>query len=45
MEDSQQAVKREVGERMNKLAAELSMAEDKLKQMFGLEDNNRSKVV
>jgi hypothetical protein len=30
---------------MNKLAAELSMAEDKLKQMFGLEDQSRREVI
>lgn len=41
--DNQIAVKNEISERMNKLASELSMAEDKLKQMFGLEDNNRSR--
>lgn len=43
--DSQIAVKREINERMNKLATELSMAEDKLKQMFGLEDQSRRRLV
>jgi len=31
-------VKKEINERIYKLAGELSMAEDKLKQMFGLEE-------
>jgi hypothetical protein len=41
--DTQLSVKNEISERMNKLASELSMAEDKLKQMFGLEENTRSR--
>ena len=40
LEEDQREVKKEIDERMNKLATELSMAEDKLKQMFGLEEKH-----
>lgn len=42
LDESQIGVKTEVNGRMNKLATELSMAEDKLKQMFGLDEQKFS---
>lgn len=45
LSDTQLAVKREVNTRMNELAGKLSMAEDKLKQMFGFEEGSRSSSI
>lgn len=44
LQEGQVNLKNNINERMNKLAAELSISEDKLKQMFGLEEKKFSNI-